>query len=56
MTFRNKICECPIQLICPLEMCSTMIPKKLKKGLFVANKAHHEAEATRPKRLAKTDA
>ena len=55
MIVRNKIWERPIQLVCPLEVRSTMTPEDLNKRIDVANKKQPEVEVTRPKRQAKAD-
>ena len=54
---RDKIWEHPKQLVCPLEIHSTMTPEELNKRIIIANnKEHSEADVRRPKRLAKADA
>ena len=53
MIVKNEIWERPIQLICPLEIRSTMTTGELNKRIDVVNK---EVEVTRLKRHAKADA
>ena len=56
MIVRDKIWERPIQLVCHLEIRSTMTLEELNKRLVVAyNKEHPEVEVTRPRRLAKAE-
>ena len=48
MIVRDKIWERPIQLVCPLEIRSTMTQEELNKRIAIANdKEHPEAEETR---------
>ena len=56
MIVRNKVMELPLQLVCPLEICSTVSAEELNKRIKTANKAvtdtKVEEEQKRPKRRA----
>ena len=59
MIVRNKIWERPVQLICPLEIRSTMTPEELNRRIEVANKVGDrgtEIQDERPTRQAKVKA
>ena len=56
MIVRDKIWERPIQLVCPLEIRSTMTQEELNKRISIANNEYPEAEETRSRRLAKAEA
>ena len=58
MIVRDKIWECPIQLVCPLEIRSTMTQEELNKRISIANtKEHLRLERSRrSRRLAKAEA
>ena len=38
MIVRNTVMERPLQLVCPLEICSTMSAEELNKRIKTANK------------------
>ena len=56
MIVRNKVMERPLQLVCPLEIRSTMSAEELNKRIKTANKTvtdtKVEEEPERPKRRA----
>jgi len=57
MIVRDKIWEHPIQLVCPLQIRSTITPEELNKRIIIANnKEHSQPHVRRPTRLAKADA
>ena len=56
MIVGGKMWERPTQLVCPLEIRSTMTTVELNKRMAIANKEYPESEVPRPRRLAKMGA
>ena len=52
MIVRNKVMERPLQLVCPVEICSAMSAEELNKRIKAANKTVTEEEPEKPKRRA----